>query len=490
MSMQRHPLPGVPFIATDSVSGRGASALTHEQRAAVHYSRGEKDKALELYKEAAHRSPGDVAVQKALADFTYVALGRPDDALPLYKRVLELKPNDTDTLQILGNLFASRQMVEEARQYFHRLLSVEPWNMAARKSLEALPKSGTQEGSMKAVIISAQQSIHSGEDERVNAAIDRIVQMKESAARLSEAARPLPPYAEIQKMVSSGQHQQAIAALEQVVARTPGNALAHNDLGVLFAQGGDFGKALEHYRRAVDLDPAVIVYQKNLADLLFAAGDDAEGALRTYVAILRTNPKDTETLGAIAQVCASLGRVDDALYFYDRILELEPWNQATRNQRGALADSQTVQASYELAQRLAAEGKIVEARTTLEEFVRSSPAHAAAHNDLGVLYYQTGSAELAQAQYEEAVRLDPGNFTYLKNLAEYYSVAQGRNEDALRIFVEILRKQPRDVETLVSIGKVCEMLGRADDAQDFFRKALEVEPWNTIARDQLQRVSS
>jgi tetratricopeptide (TPR) repeat protein len=93
----------------------------------------------------------------------------------------------------------------------------------------------------------------------------------------------------------------------------------------------------------------------------------------------------------------------------------------------------------------------------------------------------------AQAHYEEAVRLDPGNMTFQKNLAEYYSVAQGRNEDALRIFVDLLRENPRDAETLVSIGKICDMMGRTDDARDFFRNALEAEPWNQNAREMLQR---
>jgi Flp pilus assembly protein TadD len=124
----------------------------------------------------------------------------------------------------------------------------------------------------------------------------------------------------------------------------------------------------------------------------------------------------------------------------------------------------------------------------MEEVVRSTPGHAIAHNDLGVLYCQTGRMDDARSEYEEAVRLEPENVIFQKNLAEHYSVAQGRNEDALRIFVDILRKHPRDAETLVSIGKVCGMMGRADDAQDFFKKALEVEPWNQQAREQLPRI--
>ena len=484
MSMHRQSLSGTIPSTSPVVTG---NTLSHEQRAALHYRQGEKDRALELYKEAARLSPGDVAVQKAYADFMYVALGRADEALPLYQHVLDLKPNDAETLQILGNICASRQQPIDARQYFSRLLEIEPWNMTIKKSLEALPANDSPANSFKAEILSAQKSVHEGEDDRVHAALDRIMQMKQEAVHETDSGRREPSYAEIQNMASRGQHDQALAALEQLVSRTPDHAVAHNDLGVLYANSGKTEKALQHYRRAVELDPEAIIYQKNLADLLFVAEGDAESALQTYVAILKAKPKDVETLGSIAQVCTSLGRTDDAGFFYDKILEIEPWNQTTRLQREALQSSRSSPPSYERAQKLAGEGRTLEARQALEEFVRSSPGHAAAHNDLGVLCYQTGRVQDAQAHYEEAVRLDPGNMTFQKNLAEYYSVAQGRNEDALRIFVDLLRENPRDAETLVSIGKICDMMGRTDDARDFFRNALEAEPWNQNAREMLRR---
>jgi tetratricopeptide (TPR) repeat protein len=487
MSMQRHPLPGTtPFAANTMAPSRG-SALSYEQLAAIFYSRGERDKAMEMYREAARVSPADVGVQKAFADFMYVALGRPKDALPVYQRVLDLKPGDVETLQILGNLCASQQMSGEARTYYNRLLDVEPWNMAARKSLQSLPSGPSSDSTFKEVVMAAQNSITHGEEDSVNAAIDAIVKMKHDAIVGRKSRQPQLPYSEIQKLASSGQDNKVIEALEQLVANEPANALAHNDLGVIYARSGNPQKALRHYRRAVELEPDTLIYQKNLADLLFVVEGDAEGALQIYVKVLRTMPKDVETLNAIALVCSSLGRIDDALAFYGMILEIEPWNQAIRRQRDALQGPGVPKASYDAAQALLREGKTAEAIRTLEDFVQSVPDHAAAHNDLGVLYCQVGRVDDAQKQHETAVQIDSGNVIFQKNLAEYYSVVRGQNEDALRIFVEVLRKNPRDADTLMSIGKICEMMGRANDAQEFFKKALEVEPWNQSARDRLQR---
>jgi tetratricopeptide (TPR) repeat protein len=487
MSMQRHPLPGTTPSAEHSGAGIGSQALSYEQRAAVYYSRGDRDMAMEMYREAARHSPGDAAVQKAYADFVYVALGRPSDALPLYQRVLDLEPGDAQTLLILGNLCASQQKPNEARSYYTRLLDIEPWNMAARKSLQALPAGNATDNTFKEAVLAAQKSVSSGEEQSVNSAIDLIVRMKQDANAGRDGGHAGPSYEEIQKMASKGQIDQAIAALEQLLARTPDHALAHNDLGVLLTKSGNPRKALRHYRRAVELDPVTIVYQKNLADLLFVGEGDAEGALQIYVQLLKTMPRDLETLSAIAQVCSSLGKVADARSFYGMILEMEPWNQEIRRRRDALQNDTPQQTSYETAQALAREGKPAEALRMLEEFVQSVPDHAAAHNDLGVLYCQLGRADDALKHHETAVQMDPENITFQKNLADYYSVVKGRNEDALRILVEVLRKHPHDADTLMSIGKICEMMGRANDAREFFKKALEVEPWNQSAREQLQR---
>jgi tetratricopeptide (TPR) repeat protein len=488
MSMHRHTLPGAASAVAVGASGSVVSGLTHEQRAAIHYCRGEKDRALELYREAAQLAPEDAGVQKAFADFMYVALGRPEDAFGVYQRVLALKPEDPETLQILGNLCASNKKTKDAQQYFSRLLAIEPWNMAVKKSLDALPPNAAENNdAFKVLYLTAQKSVAEGVEANVNAALDRILAMKQEAARGRDGAERIPTYAEIVTMASNGQRDKAIQALEQFLARAPENALAHNDLGVLYANTGHHDKALAHYRQAVELDPAATIYRKNLADLLFVAAGDEEGALELYVEILRERPRDVETLGSIAQVCASLGRNTEARFFYDKIVEVEPWNQVARQQRSQLELAAPPPATYEQIQQLVGAGKTHEALAALESFVRADPRHAPARNDLGVLYYQSGRIADAQAEYEEAVRLDPENEIFQKNLGEYYSVAQGRYEDALRIFVNLLRKHPRDGETLVSIGKICEMMGRSDDARGFYTKAVEAEPWNQNAREQLQR---
>jgi Flp pilus assembly protein TadD len=194
------------------------------------------------------------------------------------------------------------------------------------------------------------------------------------------------------------------------------------------------------------------------------------------------------------RICDSLQRFDDARVFYGRVLEIEPWNQdagALLEKSGQAAATSTppaadrTPATYQKAQELASAGRHQEAVEVLETLIGNEPDDALAHNDLGVLYLQTGEPEKAQRHYERACGLAPENTTFKKNLADYYWVQMGRMEDALKAYVEILEILPEDIETLMSLGNVCSALQRFEDARVFFERVLEIEPWNAEAGEKL-----
>lgn len=480
------------------VEGGGAS-LSSEQLAAMAYRRGDKEKALEHYREAARQAPADPAVQKAFADFCLVGLDRPDEAYGAYRKVLGLTPRDPDVLQILGNLCVTSQRFGEARQCFAILAEVQPSNETAKRALAALPPEGgtaVTPDAFRSMIQDAQRSMTTSNVANVDEALDRLMQFKSRLAAPQPAAPELT-YEEICTTLEEGKEHESIAALERFVQHTPGHAAAHNDLGVLYYRTGKTEQALVHYQKAIALEPRDITFRKNLADYTFVELRDPETALRHYVDILTLSPRDTETLLALTQVCVDLQKETDALVFLDTILSNEPWNQQAREMRTALQTRATLpgaagQQAGLMEQALAAHaaGRMDEALRLLELHVRANPLDAEARNDLGVMYYQAGRRADAGPQYEEAARLEPGNDVYARNLADYYVVEMGRAEDALRIYVGILTKKPRDVETLIGIGRICEVLNRVQDAKDFYKKALEAEPWNTAAREQLGRLGS
>ncbi len=122
---------------------------------------------------------------------------------------------------------------------------------------------------------------------------------------------------------------------------------------------------------------------------------------------------------------------------------------------------------------------------TIEEFLKESPDHAEAHNDLGVLYYREGNKLQALGHYEKAVRLFPLNSTFRKNLASFYFVEMGWTDDAIAIYTELLKFNPADTEVLTALGIISNALDRPDEARIFFRRVIELEPWNDDVRKAL-----
>jgi glycosyltransferase involved in cell wall biosynthesis len=133
-------------------------------------------------------------------------------------------------------------------------------------------------------------------------------------------------------------------------------------------------------------------------------------------------------------------------------------------------------------------GRYQEAIRELEDLLNIYPEYALAHNDLGVLHYNQGDKGRALAHYEKAAQLSPENITFKKNLADFYYVEMGRIRDALRIYVDILMAHPKDVETLMITGHICISLHQFEDARVFYKRILEIEPWNTEAYDILHNI--
>jgi glycosyltransferase involved in cell wall biosynthesis len=279
-------------------------ALAYNDLGVLYYSSGNREKALESYERAVRLDPDNSNFSKNLADFYFVEMGRVEEALQIYIKILKLNPHDIETLLITGHICVTLQQFEDAKVFYRRVLELEPQNEAAQSNLDKLDK------------------------------MDPIT---------TELKSPQEMYQEIQPVLNNGDPHKAISLLEKLLQSYPDFALAHNDLGVLYYHTGDKDNSRRHYGRAVELMPANISFQKNLADFLFVEEAKVEEALQIYVNILTTHPDDVETLLITAHICVALEKFDDAKDFYERVLALAPDNEDATNNLQALSSRQIEQ---------------------------------------------------------------------------------------------------------------------------------------------------
>jgi Flp pilus assembly protein TadD len=158
-------------------------------------------------------------------------------------------------------------------------------------------------------------------------------------------------------LMQAGRFAEAAASYAQSLELAPGNAQAHNNLAVAFAEQRLFDRAIPHYREALRHDPGYAEAHYNLGN-----------ALR------------------------ELARYAEAVSCYDRALALRPdWAGAHCNRGLALA-AQGQQAAAEAAYRAA---------------LALAPDYAEAQNNLGLALELQGRLEEARAHFDRAVELAP-----------------------------------------------------------------------------------
>ena len=302
--------------------------LAHNDLGVLYYGEGEKEKALVHYEHVAQLEPENPVFQKNLADFYYVEQGRVEEAMELYVKVLAANPTDIETLLILGHICVSLEKFEDAKVFYGKALELEPWNVDAREMLDELGKGqGAAGGGRK-----TEDGGREKEDGWMGGRVDEGTGVShfESAEKM---------YQNAQNLIEIGREKDGISALEKLVKAYPDHAIAHNDLGVLCYNHGSKEETLYHYEKAAQLEPYNDIFQKNLADFYYVEEGRMEEALQIYVKLLEANPTDLETLLILGQICVSLKKTDDARVFYNKVLELEPWNVDARERLDELANA-------------------------------------------------------------------------------------------------------------------------------------------------------
>lgn len=211
-------------------------------------------------------------------------------------------------------------------------------------------------------------------------------------------------------------------------------------------------------------------------DRLREAAAAIKASLRRNRASTAGLPQDISRL--YERLCANAGTIFTQVPAADDRSPHRPADAAAMPFAGA--DMQ-----YRYALKLAQNGLHDQAAAELEKLVSVHPEYALAHNDLGVLALQQGDSAKARTCYETAVRLEPQNVTFRKNLADFLFVKMGQAEQALALYERIVSSRPDDAEGLLTAGNICISLGRFGQAATFFDRVLTIEPGNAMARQVL-----
>ena len=355
----------------------------------LYASRGQLKSALEAFKLGLERDPSNQSAQFNHAR-VLLGLGRAREAVLELERLTAVAPEDWEAALALVD---ARLLAGQRESALDDALALAD---AARDAaaLASLAKILIREGALgPASDILDRALTLSGDDMAVWLELSRLRQNEgdvERAVQAAERAVQLGPhepeamlgYAEA--LISARRHQRALEFLTGVSQRMDYRPGFHHTLGVAYFGLHRFIEAAAAFGRATELDPAWDTPHFLLGTSRLAAGDSL-GAAEAYRQAIAANPHNPLQFVYLVRAYDNLGPDFDALAVdaARRALELDPEN---------------VECSIRLARHLLEEGKLNEARASLEKIVSSHGDILKARILLARTYNRLGMQAEAAAQ--------------------------------------------------------------------------------------------
>jgi tetratricopeptide (TPR) repeat protein/tRNA A-37 threonylcarbamoyl transferase component Bud32 len=252
---------------------------------------------------------------------------------------------------------------------------------------------------------------------------------------------------------------EAIGYYRAAVARRPGNAVPHNNLGAALKAQGDVAGAIAEFKKAIALHPKFTVSHNNLGTALYTKGHIA-GAIAEYKKAIALDPKDALAHTNLGIGMQDQGDVAGAITAYRKAIALDP---------------RSTSAHYSLGTALEAQGHMAGAIAEYRKTIALDPTFAMAHNNLGTALKSQGDLPGAIGEYKKAVALDPMYAQAYGNLGLALH-AQGDAAGAIAEFRKAVILDPKNAKAHYNLGYALKVRRDMAGAKAEFRKAIALDP--------------
>ena len=470
-----------------------------------------------------------------------------DAAEVSFKKAAELNPKSTNALLSLGNFYQSRGRFPEAEQLFRRAIASAQDDPGPRLSLASLLMAENKSSEAEEFLRQSKKDFPNnsigyrmlGDFYYANNQLDKAtdeyaalyrdhskdlvvkrnyIQLLILKDRLDEArklndevlkTKPDDEDAQIYKgeiEIRSGKPSDAINTLQAVLKNNPDNGVAHYQQGLAYEELGNTNRAEQEWRDAIRTRPDIVEAHRALAGVAIHHRDPSGLAQEAdQIIALQPNAPDGYLLRGVAEIDRKQYAIADE--YIHKAIERNPGNVAAYVQLGNL---RMAQSQYAEAQKAFQQGldqdpnssdalggvlnvyliqkELDRALATARAQVSKYPKNAGFHIMLGqLLLDQKKDLPAAEAEFKQAADLDKNNSQALIQLGAVLKIS-GDPGQALQVFLDGEKANPKEVTFYILAGGIYENNQDWDHAKQQYQKALEVQPDNPLASNNLAYV--
>ena len=289
--------------------------------------------AVQASKNAAALAPDDGGVRVSLG-VTLTRGGRNAEAVQELQRALAIEPNNDEARRYLGRSLAALGRVDEAVAEWRKALALRPnnWQVLSDMGL-ALYQAARYDDAEAAYRQLVEQQPDNVIGHQMLGTVNQVRGRNDEALAHYERAIAISPVPQALSNMGALYHERgdfarAVDAYRRAIEQRPNAAATHRNLGDSLLRLGRTAEALASYRRAAELAEAARVVNPtdmlNVASLAVYLQKSGDGAAATghLAEALRRAPTDPQVQYRAALVHALAGRPDAALAALGRALEL------------------------------------------------------------------------------------------------------------------------------------------------------------------------
>lgn len=493
--------------------------------------------AIDVFKRIISIDPHHQDAQVALA-YAYLFEGDVQQSGQVFEAILKQNHYNVEALVGLGRIKEGQGDVQAAENLYQQALSLDPRQADAQVRLNTLHHVPEEPSTRSQETLMAQEAERLIKAEQFADA----ARLYEQLIHLNSHQADYFYYLD-QTLIRLNQKAEAINALNQAIAIDPHHADAKVTLAYLYLSEnnlrasedlfrsvlqehpqyvdalvglgkvkeltGDRQAAEKLYREALAINPhftEAANYLKNFHQRgeefkqrteetqLAQEGESAlkNGDLQTaraiYEQLVRLSPRNGDYLFYLGQVYNRLNEPDRAIAIFHAVLQIAPNYQDARL---SLANLYLAKKDYRQSEEL------------FKTIINQNPKYVDAFVGLGRLKEDQGNKREAEDLYRHALTLDPRHADASKYLSQLHQKPeektktdgetklaqqaadlskQGHSQEAVRIYEELLSKNPRNADYLFYLGQNYVRTNQREKAKQAFERVLEIAPKYQDAR--------